>query len=45
MVDIACLPFVCGQIAVDQGFGGVDSKQKALWLISVVVDFFHDNGF
>jgi len=36
---------VCGQIAVDQGFGGIDSKQKALWLISVVVDFFRDNGF
>ena len=36
--------FVCGQIAVDQGFGGIDSKQKALWLIGVVVDFFRDNG-
>jgi len=36
--------FVCGQIAVDQGFGGIESKQKALWLIDVVVDFFRDNG-
>jgi len=32
------------QIAVDQGFGGVDSQQKASWLIGVVVDFFRDNG-
>ena len=36
---------LCVQIAVDQGFGGIDSKQKALWLIDVVVDFFRDNGF
>ena len=32
------------QIAVDQGFGGVDSKAKASWLIGVVDDFFRDNG-
>ena len=32
------------QIAVDQGFGGVDSQQKASWLIGVVDDFFRDNG-
>lgn len=38
-----CL-YVCGQIAVDQGFGGVDSQLKAAWLIDVVVDFFRDNG-
>jgi len=44
----ACIIPLCvefGQIAVDQGFGGIDSKQKALWLIDVVVDFFRDNGF
>ena len=35
---------VWAQIAVEQGFGGVDSQQKASWLIGVVDDFFRDNG-
>jgi len=36
--------YICWQVAVDQGFGGVESQQKASWLIGVVDDFFRDNG-
>lgn len=33
-----------GQIAVDNGFGGVYGQQKADWMVDVVQQYFHDNG-
>ncbi|KAF5898116.1 pre-rRNA-processing protein TSR2, partial [Clarias magur] len=32
------------QIAVDNGFGGVYSQQKADWLVDAVQQYFHDNS-
>ncbi|KAJ8371317.1 hypothetical protein SKAU_G00113450 [Synaphobranchus kaupii] len=32
------------QIAVDNGFGGVHSQQKADWLVDVVQQYFHENA-
>ncbi|XP_034027709.1 pre-rRNA-processing protein TSR2 homolog [Thalassophryne amazonica] len=32
------------QIAVDNGFGGVYSQQKADWMVDVVQNYFHDNA-
>ncbi|XP_056131483.1 pre-rRNA-processing protein TSR2 homolog [Lampris incognitus] len=31
------------QIAVDNGFGGVYSQQKADWMVDVVQQYFHEN--
>ncbi|XP_030640500.1 pre-rRNA-processing protein TSR2 homolog [Chanos chanos] len=32
------------QIAVDNGFGGMYSKQKAEWMVDAVQQYFHDNA-
>ena len=32
------------QLAVEQQFGGPDSREKAQWLEAVTVDFLRDNG-
>ncbi|XP_032822365.1 pre-rRNA-processing protein TSR2 homolog [Petromyzon marinus] len=32
------------QIAVENGFGGVYSQQKAEWMVGVVESFFYENG-
>ncbi|XP_041955179.1 pre-rRNA-processing protein TSR2 homolog isoform X1 [Alosa sapidissima] len=32
------------QIAVDNGFGGVYSQQKAEWMVDAVQQYFHDNS-
>ncbi|KAL7884625.1 hypothetical protein AOLI_G00073950 [Acnodon oligacanthus] len=32
------------QIAVDNGFGGVYSQQKAEWMVDAVQQYFHDNN-
>ncbi|KAB5567189.1 hypothetical protein PHYPO_G00229930 [Pangasianodon hypophthalmus] len=32
------------QIAVDNGFGGVYSQQKADWMVDAVQQYFHDNN-
>ncbi|GAA6088902.1 pre-rRNA-processing protein TSR2 homolog [Tachysurus ichikawai] len=32
------------QIAVDNGFGGVYSQQKADWMVDAVQQYFHDNS-
>ncbi|XP_017322991.1 pre-rRNA-processing protein TSR2 homolog [Ictalurus punctatus] len=32
------------QIAVDNGFGGVFSQQKADWMVDAVQQYFHDNS-
>ncbi|KAJ8257766.1 hypothetical protein GJAV_G00189460 [Gymnothorax javanicus] len=32
------------QIAVDNGFGGVYSQQKADWMVGVVQQYFHENA-
>ncbi|KAM9344430.1 pre-rRNA-processing protein TSR2 homolog isoform 1-T1 [Pholidichthys leucotaenia] len=32
------------QIAVDNGFGGVHSQQKADWMVDVVQQYFHNNA-
>jgi hypothetical protein len=35
---------LCSQIAVENGFGGVHSQEKAEWLGGAVVDYFISNG-
>uniref|UniRef100_W5NBA2 Pre-rRNA-processing protein TSR2 homolog n=1 Tax=Lepisosteus oculatus TaxID=7918 RepID=W5NBA2_LEPOC len=32
------------QIAVDNGFGGAHSRQKADWMVDAVQQYFHDNS-
>lgn len=32
------------QIAVDNGFGGAYSQQKADWMVDVLQQYFNDNG-
>ncbi|XP_060678455.1 pre-rRNA-processing protein TSR2 homolog [Hemiscyllium ocellatum] len=31
------------QVAVENGFGGADSQQKAAWMVTAVAEYFHDN--
>lgn len=35
---------LCSQIAVENGFGGVHSQEKAEWLWGAVEDYFIANG-
>lgn len=35
---------LCSQIAVENGFGGVHSQEKAEWLGGAVEDYFIANG-
>lgn len=37
--------FFNSQIAVDNGFGGLYGQQKADWMVDVVQQYFHDNGW
>ena len=32
------------KLAVEQGFGGAESLDKANWLIEAVIQIFHENG-
>ena len=32
------------QLAVEQGFGGADSREKANWLVGAINTWFKENG-
>lgn len=44
LISAGITDYIFFQIAVDNGFGGAHSQQKADWMVDVLQQYFNDNG-